>query len=201
MASGTDLATLFPRDPMREVRQERLDKLLFEAPDTAEGEPMVSYLLIDAAASPEIATYVEAFPDPARCLFDGEAFDNLSDVAPWLVQVERYGDALDWFLSKGWGRNWGVFVQSPLPLGKLKTRLKSHLRVSSDEEENMFFKFYRPQTIRTYVPLFEPAQMKSFFLRIESYLVEDENGVQRIWADAEGDMQREFIDLRPDGAA
>lgn len=195
---SNDLASLFPHDPVKAQREDRLRALLFDLPDNAEGEPVRSYLLLDAAASPEIATYAEAFPEPARCLFDGAAYDDLAEVAPWLIQIEPFGDVLDWYLDKGWGQNWGVFVQTALPLARLKTRLKSHLFVSSEQDGKMFFKFYRPRSLRDYLPAFEPEQLKNFFFKLETYVIEgtEVNEAIRLACDAEGALSRDLVDLQ-----
>ncbi|WP_227271935.1 DUF4123 domain-containing protein [Roseobacter weihaiensis] len=198
---SNDLASLFPHDPIKAQREDRLRTLLFDLPDNADGEPVRSYLLLDAAAAPEIATYAEAFPEPAQCLFDGAAFDDLAEVAPWLIQVESFGDALDWYLDKGWGQNWGVFVQTALPLARLKTRLKSHLFVSSEPQGKMFFKFYRPRTLRDYLPAFEADQLKNFFFKLEAYVIEgtEVNDAIRLACDAEGALVRDLVDLQAEG--
>lgn len=196
---SNDLATLFPHDPIKAHRDDRLRALLFDLPDTADGDPLRSYLLLDAAAAPEIATYAMAFPEPASCLFDGAAYDDLADVAPWVIQIDPFGDVLDWYLDKGWGQNWGVFVQTALPLARLKTRLKSHLYVSSEDQGKMFFKFYRPRTLRDYLHAFEPEQLASFFFKLEAYVVEgtDVNEAIRLSCNAEGSLLRDPITLQP----
>ena len=162
------MPALLTPDPEAEAREAALDRILFaEAP-----EGCATYLLIDAAADPLIATTLEAFPEPARCLFDGQAFEELREVGPWLVQLQRHGRAWAWFLAEGWGRNWGVLLHSPLPLPKLKTRLKASLRVDNGEGGAYFFKYYRPKHLAAYLPAMSPAQAGTMMRGITTYLAE-----------------------------
>lgn len=185
---GIDLAALFPTDPDREARIEMLEKILFE--DGAQ-----PYLLIDAAASPEISTYLEGFSEPARCLFDGVIYDDLSEVSPWLAELKRHGDVFDWFVEEGFGQNWGVFIQSELPLARLKIRLKAHLYVHDENDERLFFKFYRPRALHDFVPVMSDAQRKGFFRGIDAYLAESANGLTRMQVDEEGRLSAETMPL------
>lgn len=183
-----DYAALFPADPDKEARTEALDRILFD-------DDRQPFLLVDAAASPEVATYLQGFSDPARCLFDGAVFEDLSEVAPWLVQLSRHGDVFDWFVEAGFGNNWGVFVHSDLPMAKLKTRLKAHLYVYDEEGEKMFFKFYRPRALRDFVPVMADPQRAGFFRGIDAYIVEDGPGLRRMSADEEGRLVTQEIAL------
>ena len=164
-----EMPAILAPDPEAEAREAALDRILFA--DAPEG--CATYLLIDAAADPLIATTLEAFPEPARCLFDGQAFEELREVGPWLVQLQRHGRAWAWFLAEGWGRNWGVLLHSPLPLPKLKTRLKAPLRVEDGEGNKYFFKYYRPRHLNEYLPTFGDAQRDRFMHGIQAWIAEE----------------------------
>ena len=104
-----EMPPLLAPDPEAEAREAALDRILFaEAP-----EGCATYLLIDAAADPLIATTLDAFPEPARCLFDGRALEELREVGPWLVELRRHGRAWAWFLEEGLGPELGR--ADPLP--------------------------------------------------------------------------------------
>ncbi|WP_308917992.1 DUF4123 domain-containing protein [Jannaschia sp. LMIT008] len=203
MADPTDIVlpdTLLP-DPRAEAIELALDALAFEAgplpASPGEGVPDL-YLLLDAAADPEIATMLDAFDDPARCLFDGQTLDDLRDVGPWLCQPLRHGAAWDWFVEEGWGRNWGVLIRSRLPMAKVKTRMKAFLRVTDEAGEAFFFKFFRPRNLLDYVPGFEDGQRAGFFRGIDAYVAEDPADPGRAVAlslDGDGRLHRQAHDL------
>lgn len=149
---------------------ENLGAIAFDLPEDAQ-----LYLLLDASSSPEIHVYLDAFPDPATCLFGGELGENAGEVAPWLAAPSRYGDMFDWFAEEGWGKNWGVLIQSRLPMAKLKTHLKKFLMVELESGEKNFFKFYRPRHLATFMPLLEGADLQRFMKGIDAYLIETPN--------------------------
>ncbi|PWC17638.1 DUF4123 domain-containing protein, partial [Brenneria nigrifluens] len=83
-----------------------------------------TYLLLNAAASPDIAICLEGFSPAYRSLFDVSVLDNLGHVAPYLVQVNAHSDVLDWWLADGYMRQWGIIVRSTLPLIPLVRHFK-----------------------------------------------------------------------------
>lgn len=163
--------------------RDRLTTMAFD--DDGEGRP---FLLLDAAADPAISVYLDAFPEPARCLFDGAVADDLAEVGPWLAEPTRHGDLWDWFLAEGWGRNWGVIARSTLPAPRLKQHLKKFLRVERENGERNYFKFYRPQHLAAYLPGFDGIQTAQFMRGIDAWIVEADGGraVRRLALDDHG---------------
>ena len=132
-----------------------------------------AYLLIDASKSPLIQFLIQARTDQALCLFDGQAFEDLSAYAPWLVPLTGDGlDVFDWFMDEGWGKDWGMFLVAGPDARKVKTILKRSLRVKTEDNRELFFKFYRPSVFNTYLPAMEPAQA--------CYVMRD---IAQVWAE------------------
>ncbi|MFP7675606.1 DUF4123 domain-containing protein [Marivita sp. S0852] len=174
----------FLPDPDTQAFRDRLTDLIFEAKGDVR-----PYLLIDAAADPSIHIHLDAFPEAARCLFDGETGEQLSDVGPWLAKPERHGDLWEWFLDECWGRNSAVIVRTSLPMARLKQHLKKFLRVQRDDGHVMFFKFYRPAHLRSYMPAFDDDQRIAFMKGIDAWFAETEEGAERLVLDAEGHLR------------
>ena len=152
-------------------RRERLTDVAFDVAD-----PVKLYLLLDAAADPDIHVHLDAFPEDATCLFGGEVAEDLADVGPWLAEPKRHGDLWMWFLEEGWGNNWGVMLHTRLPMVRVRQHLKKFLRVDQEGEEATFFKFYRPEHLQTYLPIFTPEQVNRFCKNIDAWLFEQEGG-------------------------
>ena len=149
----TQLPPLFTPSPEREAIEAGLAQALF-AP--GEAEPgLRTYLLLDAAASPDIAVCLSGFGAPAACLFDGPPAEDLAEVAPWLTEVTRHSATFGWYADEGYGRNWGIFLHSRLEPSKLKARLKRFLTVTDDTGEKFFFKFYLPRNLNAILPEFD----------------------------------------------
>ena len=195
-----DLPEFISPPPEKEALELALDALIFDpveadedarkAANDTQTPPLTAYLLLDASISPDIPICVEAFPETARCLFDGAAFEELADVGPWLVELRRYGDAWDWFVADGYGQNWGIILQSRLPLMKLKTQLKKFIKIADEEGNTYFFKYYRPQHLNAYLPGFDQDQRTSFL-----------RGIDAIWAETHQSPETLLhYSLAPDGS-
>ncbi len=133
----TDLPAFLTPSPEQEALVLGLDHLIFapleeneRAHTEAEDEeipPLRAFALLDASQSSDIPICLEGFSNPARCFFDDEAFEDLAEVAPWLVELTRYSDVWDWFVEEGYGNNWGILIHSCLELPRLKkTQLKKY---------------------------------------------------------------------------
>lgn len=173
-----DLPEFISPSPEKEAIELALDALIFDPLDADaaareqarddETPPLRAFLLLDASINPDIPICVEAFSEPARCLFDGAAFEELSDVGPWLIELRRYGDAWDWYVEEGYGQNWGIMFHTRLPMVKLKTQLKKFIKVQDDGNNAYYFKFYRPQHLNTYLPQFDADQMARFMKGLDA---------------------------------
>jgi hypothetical protein len=165
----TDLPDTLNVDPKLEALELGLDACVFERGQ----DGLTPYLLLDASANVDVPVMLEGFGEPARCLFDGQAFEDLSDVAPWLAAPNRYGGLWDWFFEDAWGKNTGIIILSDLPMAKLKTHLKKFLRVEDEDGEAFFFKFYRPEHFNTYIPVLDPPQRAAIAKGLGRVFTED----------------------------
>lgn len=150
------------------------------ARDPDQPAPLRAYALIDASQDPMIAVMLEAFDSPARCLFDGDVGEDLGEVAPWLVELTRFDDAWDWFVDKGYGKNWGILLHSRLELPRLKTQLKRFLKITDEKGESFFFKYYRPKHLNAYLPVFDDVQTASFLKGIETVYAESDKDANKL---------------------
>ncbi|MEM6594851.1 MAG: DUF4123 domain-containing protein [Pseudomonadota bacterium] len=196
-----DLPPSIAPPPEVEAAMLALDQLVFEAlekdaekraakPEEAP-DPLRAYLLVDASCDPLIPHFAGSFNEEVRCLFDGQAFEDLAEVAPWLISLERFGDAWDWYVENGWGNNWGIVILTRLPLAKLKSHFKKFIKAEDEDGETYFFKFYRPEHLNTYLPIFDDDQRQRFLRGIDGILTEVDDGasalVHRVGKDAKLD--------------
>lgn len=138
------------------------------------------YLMVDASAAPEAKAVLESLSDEALCMFDGQGFDDLANVAPWLVPLtldtEDGDDVFEWFVSELYGENRGIFLFAGPDAVALKASLKPGLWLKGENDEDLFFKFYRPSAFNTYMPGFE-ADYAAHMLR----------DVDQVWAESAED--------------
>jgi hypothetical protein len=139
----------------------------------ARGADQTIYLLVDASRSPASQFIIETLTDTALCLFDGQAFEDLSGYAPWLIPLTLEDDGVfSWFMEEGWGKDWGIFLIAGPEPRRVKVGLKRSLRVQTEDNQVLFFKFYRPSVFNTYLPAFEAPQAE--------YIMRD---IAQVWAE------------------
>lgn len=138
-----------------------------------------TYLLLNAAASPDIAICLEGFAPSYRSLFDVSVLDNLGHVAPYLVQINAHSDVLDWWLADGYMRQWGIIVRSTLPLIPLVRHFKKFTKVINNGK-TYFFRFYQPKAFNQFIPRLTPAQQVDFFAPLYAVYVETRNEPEQL---------------------
>lgn len=140
-----------------------------------EGEGL--YGVLDAARDKRILETLHESVDPHRSLYDGVKGDALAGVAPYLVRFDPSSALLDRLVNEGWGRRWGVFFQHRSPFDDVRRHLRRFLMVEDDETgERLYFRFYDPAVLRSFLPTCTPRQRAQIFGEIERFLVEDEEG-------------------------
>nr|WP_246448927.1 DUF4123 domain-containing protein [Paracoccus amoyensis] len=155
--------------------------------------------MVDGARDPSIHIYAQAFPEIARCLYDGEVSEDLVEVAPWLIELREYGPALDWLVREGLDQDWGIYIQSKLPMPRLKARLKRILRVRDDGGKNYLFKYYRPRHLNDYLPAMLAEQLELMFSGVDAFLAEDQHQPGVMILHRPDQIAAEHFDLRSVG--
>jgi hypothetical protein len=132
-----------------------------------------NYALLDAARSPKVVPLLKKNPGGYLSLYQGKKVKELAYYAPYLAPV-AVGDT--WtrdLLRQSWGASWGVFLVAP---GSGPEPLREHLRkllyVSDHRQRRLYFRFYDPRVMRTFLPICTAEQAHSFFGPIQSFLLE-----------------------------
>ncbi|MEO1346994.1 MAG: DUF4123 domain-containing protein [Pseudomonadota bacterium] len=118
-----------------------------------------------------------------RCLFKGAAYDELKDVAPWIVRLED-GDVFTrnlfsrsdapWHL---WDKEPGIYFRSTFGTKMLGAHFRRFVKLQGADQSWRYFRFWEPLTLQAYLsaaarrtgelcPMFysQEAQMVSSFV-------------------------------------
>lgn len=164
------------------------------------------YLMLDGSKADGTRAILESLSDDALCMFDGQGFDDLADVAPWLVPLTLTDDddVFDWFMETGYGRNAGILLIAGPDAQELKLSLKPGLWLKDENDEDLFFKFYRPSAFNTYMPGFEPGYVAHMLRAVDQVWAEDTADATlvhryavRNGTLAQADLRLLFDELRP----
>lgn len=150
------------------------------------------YALLDAARSDQIYPKILKSEMENSCLFRGEKAQELAWVAPYLVELKREDPFIRWLLENGWGKSWGIFVESPEKFSNLKRHFQSFLTVYDEEGKSLLFRYYDPRVLRVYLPTCNPAEINTVFGSISSYMLEDEDAsILLRFSETNGELQVE----------
>lgn len=147
---------------------ETLYDVLFKQPAPTEaeikaagGDPaavplMQTYAVLDAGKVFGLTALLESSDLEHRCLFVGDAYDDLKDVAPWLVALKDGNAFTRNLFTKGeapwhmWSASPGIYLRARQPIDAVWRHLRGFTRLQ-DEAGNWFlFRFWEPLSAHTH---------------------------------------------------
>lgn len=108
-------------------------------------------------------------------LYMGQSEELLSAVAPYLFAYQPDSEFGKWLSEKGWGNSWGMFVETAVSIDELRKHFRKFLLVKTEENEELYFRFYDPRVLRIFLPTCDEQQLVEFFGPISQLIMEDED--------------------------
>ncbi|MGA1874896.1 MAG: DUF4123 domain-containing protein [bacterium] len=141
-----------------------------------EGEiPGEMYTIIDSARDTLIYPKLLESDIEMICLYRGAPARELADVAPYLIKLKKKDSFTDWLLKNGWGKSWGIFLESPAPFQDLRRHFRRFLMVYDEGGTPLYFRYYDPRVFRVYLPTCNENELKTMFGPVSRYFVEGED--------------------------
>ncbi len=153
-----------------------LDQMLFGSIKEQDGSKLASFeqtnwktfAVLDAAKVPNLVEMLEASGLEHSCLFKGDAYDELKDVAPWLVELKLENSFTRRVFVKSdepwhlWDSEPGIFIRSQSTLDELRSHFRKFTRVNDDAGKWFYFRFWEGSQIPRLIsdPAFEPVLVK-----------------------------------------
>jgi hypothetical protein len=139
-----------------------------------EEEPNNVYAVLDGAAIPDLLDNLYEQQPEYVCLYRGELEPDIAEAAPYLVNLERDTVFSDWIIEKGWGNHWGIYALSDETMPVLRNHFRRFLIVSDPENKPLYFRYYDPRVLRTYLPICGAKDLANVFGPVTSYYLESE---------------------------
>jgi hypothetical protein len=155
-----------------------------------EAGDMPAYVILDGAQNQTLLGALHAAGAPPwRCLFTGQLEPDMAVVAPYLVELEHSSAFTRRLMGECWGQNWGVFLTSRLALPALWRHVRQQVHVYGPNLESLFFRFYDPRVMRSYLPTCPAPQLAEFFGPVDFYIAEAEEPQRaHAWSLADGKL-------------
>jgi hypothetical protein len=136
------------------------------------------YVVLDAAREDRLPAFLQAYGVEHASLYEGENGDRLKDVAPYLALLPKTSQLLKLLMNEGWGKGWGVFFNSDVPFAGVMKHLRRFLTVQNEEGQSLYFRFYDPRVLRTFLPTCTPEESADFFGPISRFVAEGDDLAQ-----------------------
>ncbi len=177
-------------EPVRPIKKEmsmtmpqHLQKIIDILWQSVEKEsPGNVYTILDAARDVLIYPEIQGahFDIKSACLYEGEQARELADVAPYLVQLQKDEAFTHWLFSNGWGKSWGIFLVSKGNFEAVLRHFRQFVFVRDEKGKNVYFRFYDPRVLRSFLPTCRLEEAKEFFGPVNFFFMENEDADQLV---------------------
>lgn len=154
-----------------------------------------AYAVLDGAAIPNLLAKLGDDSAEPVCLYRGELIPDLAQVAPYQIRLEPGTPLTQWVLEEGWGQHWGIFVLSPADWRTMREHLSSLTMAYDPEVQPLYFRYYDPRVLRSYLPTCTADELSTLFGPISRILCEDEHGDLLSYSVSGGQLQSERVSL------
>ena len=141
------------------VPEDLFEPLFGDVPSENE-TPLGTFALLDGAKFPDLIETLEATDLDYRCLFKGDSFDEMADVAPWLVELPPNHtftrslfthdpeNPMPWHL---WTAEPGIYFRAHATLDDLWRHFRKFTRIQDEDGKWFYFRFWEPRAFREIV--------------------------------------------------
>ena len=136
---------------------------------------MHKFLLFDAARAEDNLSIAKQLNSSNVSLYRGTNDEELNDFAPFLFIYDDHSEFATWYVKNGWGNSWGLIIKSEYLIEQNLNHFQKILIVKTEENQEIYFRFYDPRVLRIFLPTCDEKQLKEFFGPIEQFICEDED--------------------------
>lgn len=167
-----------------------LQEFMFGQPEPTEAEiaghhddpdevpQLHTYAILDAAKVTNLPEMLDTSDLPHRCLFKGDAFDELKHVAPWIVQLEDNAAFTRNLFTKSdapwhlWGYDAGIYVRSRSSLDDLWKHFRKFTKIQDDQGKWFYWRFWEGIHIGAMLQEMDAKDQMKFFMycKVQSIL-------------------------------
>ena len=130
------------------------------------------FAIVDAARSPALLGLLRTHTNVYYSLYDGAAGEKLDDVAPYLVELPARSLLTEAIVREQWGNSWGVFLSARSDFKTLRQQLRRLLMIEDPRGKQMYFRFYDPRVLRSFLPTCTREQAADLFGPVSCFLME-----------------------------
>lgn len=130
------------------------------------------WALLDGSRGEAVHKLLQSSYRSRASLFSGRVDPALMAAGPFLLELGDSDFLTRSLIQQGWGASWGVFLRSDAGLRQLKRHFAGLLRVRDERHRRLFFRFYDPRVLRTYLPTCRADELRRVFGPTREFLME-----------------------------
>jgi pSer/pThr/pTyr-binding forkhead associated (FHA) protein len=160
-------------------------------------EPSIPlFAILDAARDPRLLQQLRIHDEVYYSLYDGEEGEKLAEVAPYLVELPRGSPLTEVLVREHWGSSFGCFLYCDADFKTLRRQLRKFLMVEGPDKASLYFRFYDPRVLRSFLPTCTPAESAEFFGPIARFVTEAERlGGARLFSQGPNGARQDSVSL------
>jgi len=175
-----------PMQPLALTPEQHARAIAFLA---SQREPI--FAIVDAARSPAVLSSLFTHGELYYSLYDGAEGEQLAEVAPYLVALPPRSALLANLLREHWGDSRFTLLFADADFKSVRRQLRRFLIVEDEQTKKMYFRFYDPRVLRTFLPSCTPPECVDFFGPISWFVLEtEEQGLAQAFSCKEGSLLR-----------
>ncbi|PHS01149.1 MAG: hypothetical protein COA78_23005 [Blastopirellula sp.] len=152
------------------LQNDPIDRADFE--ESLMNSPNKYYVILDSCDESFIQARVLQEKERFVCLYRGDAKEKLWHIAPYLAQFDQ--ELLDWVTTILKGTPWGIVLEANADLEAMRKHLRHFLMVDLPDEGEVYFRYYDPRVIPTYIETCTANELDEFYGPIRSiFYLED----------------------------
>lgn len=135
------------------------------------------FALLDACDEPLVPPLVSALEDRAVSLYRGAAAIDHAAYAPYAVDVDT--KVVEWITENLATKPWGYFVvaEPECTLAEIRRHFRNFLLVKGPNDEQLYFRFYDPRLLETFLQSSTVEEVAAFFGPIQIFALLDSSQV------------------------
>jgi len=134
------------------------------------------FAVVDPSREDRILLLLRESVDRCQSLYDGVQGMAMAEVAPYLVAIEPRSNLLTRLIVEGWQKRWGVFFWSDAVFTDVRRHLRRLLLVEDEGGKPLYFRFYDPRVLASFLPTCTRQQRGDLFGDIATFLLEGQQG-------------------------
>ncbi len=133
-----------------------------------------NFLLLDTATAGERQDEALALGAQHQSFYKGDKEENRR-ASPYLFELQAGTHFSNWYFQNGWGQAWGVPVFASGNFEEVYHHFRKFLMIKTEAGERLYFRFYDPRVLRTFLPTCDASQIIEFFGPVKIFICEDED--------------------------